>query len=219
VKWRTGQPTTQGDAEMIWDSGPWKESLTKDAQKLIGLVKKSEKKKNHDDVITGLERIVFLTAFVMRKLFDDKKLSNSWTKNAIEVKQHRLVGYMPDHLNWHRVHEHYDLKKSEMVKVAPDEFCSRIIHSFIFIPVFNARGILDGYYLSSDKTRKTILWFVDLQKYIEILDRTAQDTFGKKMMIRRKDGDFSIWIGDGDPPPGWVEAAESWTKKPSRPKK
>jgi hypothetical protein len=123
--------------QMIWESGPWKQQLLRDAGKLRKL---AQAKLNVDECereLVQFERLAFMTAYSMRKLWESRKLSTSWNAARLPCVRFPLKGETPDRLNWHHLDRHYDLSKGTRVSLKPEEYCDRMIHSFVFSPVID----------------------------------------------------------------------------------
>src|SRR5690349_16327705 len=146
---------------MIFESAPWKEQLLRDAGRLRRLSRTALDGASDDRLLASLERLIFVTAYAMRKLCESGKLSTDWTNRRLSCTRFAFIGSDPPNvMNAHRLEKFYDLENPEDVRLKSDELCDRIIHSFIFIPAINQENCIEGFHLTSDRLKSRCLWFV-----------------------------------------------------------
>ena len=116
---------------MIWESHPWRDELERIADRFDSWREDC----NDEDEQTSFEqeRDVFLSAFILRKLIDAKKLPNSLVAATIDVDAYPLIERVPDHMNWHRLEEFYDSERRGTRTLTVEQLCNQFIHSFIFM--------------------------------------------------------------------------------------
>jgi hypothetical protein len=197
---------------MIWESAPWKEQLLRDAGKLRKL---AQTKLNVDDCereLVQLERLVFMTAYSMRKLWESGKLSNNWNAARLPCVRFPLKGRVPDRLDWHYLDRHYDLNSESEVGLRPEEYCDRMIHSFVFSPIIDDNECINSFYFTSDRMRKHALWMVAVDDICGLVRRTGKDYPSSGHYVRDSGGQWITWSGHGDPPVGWTKALSTKPK-------
>lgn len=69
--------SSKGDAFVIWESGPWKEALLKDADLLDRWASRRDRAVQRDVIF---EKKIFLAAYSMRRLIEAEKLCSSFEK-------------------------------------------------------------------------------------------------------------------------------------------
>jgi hypothetical protein len=191
---------------MIWESKPWKDELLANAR----LLKSLQSKRRSGRRSLAIERTVFLSAYIMRKLYEAGKLSTSWKASRIPCVLHPLKGSVPDLLNWHRIDEHFDFDVSKSDSLTAIEFCQRLIHSYVFLEVEGPKKTIAGFFFASDHTKRRGLWFAELKDMLRLLDETGRDYPSSSHMVRDpKSGDWKVWAGHGDPPSEWTRGADS----------
>jgi hypothetical protein len=203
---------------MIWESGPWKQQLLRDAGKLRKL---AQAKLNLDECereLVQFERLAFMTAYSMRKLWESGKLSMSWNAARLPCVRFPLKGEIPDRLNWHRLDRHYDLSKGTRVSLKPEEYCDRMIHSFVFSPVVDDNKSISSFYFTSDRMRKHALWMVAIGDICRLIQMTGKDYPSSAHYVRDNEDQWIIWFGHGDPPVGWTNALSTRRKTDSSPR-
>jgi hypothetical protein len=197
---------------MIWESAPWKEQLVRDAARLRRLGRTKLRGTDGETAFFQLERLVFLAAYSMRKLWESGKLSSNWNHQRMACQRFPIKDDVPDTMNWHQIERHYDMGKSADVKMKPEEFCDRIVHSFIFAPVIGNDEAISSFFFSSDTMRRQAVWLIHLDVVAGIMKVTGKDFPSSSHLIRDKDGQWITWSGHGDPPANWTRAAEGKRK-------
>jgi hypothetical protein len=190
---------------MIWESAPWKHQLKQDASHLRQL-NTVPIKDDADSELFKLERLVFVAAYAMRKLWESKKLSTNWNDLPVHTVRYPIIGHVPDLMNWHRLDEHYDFDNGVDTRIKREELCDRLIHSFIFTACFGEHNEVDSFFFASDKTRKQAVWRIQLNDFIELMLATGDDFPTSSHKVRGEDGQWIVWAGHGEPPKGWVKS-------------
>jgi hypothetical protein len=82
-----------------------------------------------------MEKAVFLSAFIIRKLIDSNRLSKEVEKSGTPVQIHLLrdPDAAPDSMNWEKIDDFYDLDHAEMRSVPLRELVNWPIHSFTLL--------------------------------------------------------------------------------------
>jgi hypothetical protein len=125
---------------MMWQSGPWKLELYR-------LVLGCERKYNKlsrlrnggwwEDAVQGMqmEKAVFLSAFIVRKLIDSNRLSMQVEEPQTQVQIHALLDpdVAPDSMNWEKIERFYDLDDAHVRSVPLRDLVNWLIHSFTFL--------------------------------------------------------------------------------------
>ena len=192
---------------MIYQSAPWKEQLLRDAARLRRIMRKRIDSDGGEKDLFQLERLVFLSAYTMRKLWEADKLSSNWNHQRLRCLRFPIKGdASPTQLNWHDLDRHYDLETSSEAKIRPDEFCDRIIHSFIFSPSIGNEATITEFYFTSDTMRHRSVWLIGLDVVANLMTTSGKDYPSSGRWVRRADGQFDTWTGHGEPPLGWTKS-------------
>ena len=141
---------------MIYESSFWKEDLIKLASKLE---KRSCQKRWTERSFATVEKEVLIGFYIVRKLIESKKISDSLTIKKIPLFRYpikdtkinlRLIDY------WQRL---YDLSNEEKCFLDVNKLCNQFIHSYIFHPHIKKENSLDGFAICSDWAKsKYIYW-------------------------------------------------------------
>lgn len=196
---------------MIWESKPWKNELLANAR----LLKRyAESKRRSERRSFGIERTIFLSAYIMRKLWEAGKLSSSWEKRKVACILHPPKSRIPDRLSWHRIDEHYNLDVSNLDSLTAIEFCHRLIHSYVFMEVEGPNKQIIGVFFASDQTKRRGLWFVKFIDVLALLNETGRDYPSSSHMVQHpKTGEWVGWTGHGDPPVELAKIAETMSRE------
>ena len=183
---------------MIWESHPWRDELKRIADRFDSW------RRGYDDggeqTSFEQERDVFLSAFILRKLIEAKKLPNSLVAATTNVDAYPLIERVPDHMNWHRLEEFYDWDRPGKRTLTVEQLCNQFIHSFIFTvetsfdeddPPSTPVG-LRGFLVSSDRERSSVLLRVYLDHYVQLLRRAVGEEVVASQMIRDQLGQWVV---------------------------
>jgi hypothetical protein len=191
---------------MIWESKPWKDELLANARLLTQL----QKMRRSERRSFAIERTLFVSVYIMRKLWEAGKLSSAWKERRISCVFHPPKGKTTDRLNWHRIDELYQLDTPTPESLTTIELCHRLIHSFVFVVVEAPKKAIAGFFFASDKTKHRGLWFVRLDDMQALLREAGRDYPSSSRMVRHpKTNEWIVWAGHGEPPVEWINAVKS----------
>lgn len=172
---------------MVYDSNIWKKELFKIA---VSLKKCTQWKKIRMGQESNVEENVFLSAYIIRKLFEAKKLSFYLTNASISIITYKNNKHV-DLMNWHRLDELYTLEKPENSTITIKNLLNVIIHSFVFFPCrYEMTAKLDGFFVSSDRIKDKHIIYVNIQNFIGLLEIIASDDKVVCCIKRNKKLDF-----------------------------
>ena len=195
---------------MIWESSPWKKELRFNARSLIKWSKRRRSKSRSFQI----ERLVFLSACIMRKLWEARKLSTAWGDQQVSTISHPAKGKRSDRLNWHKIDKHYHLDRPNETSLNAIELCNRISHSYVFVESSEKPKSVAGFFFASDKTKRHALWYVALDDFAKLLKETGRDYPTSSHWVRHSEtGEWIDWSGHGSPPEEWTKFAEAMAKQ------
>lgn len=137
---------------MIHESGPWKKEIESCARDLLPF-----KTDCMDDVPFKLERALFLSAFIVRKLRESHKLTDKVASQKLKVFFHEAIDRkrlahlreMPGGLEiGEDFAGHGTSGEASLLNVA-----NQIIHSLALTWVVNDDGFAEGFFVCSDKAQ------------------------------------------------------------------
>jgi hypothetical protein len=175
--------------KMIWESHYWKDDLLKIAKRLD---KRNYQKKWLQSSLAKIEQDVMLGFYIVRKLREAKKLSDSIADLQLNLKAYPSRGNEVTRRNWFDFEELYDFSKPNGQTRYLGFICDQIIHSYIFAPEFNddkIRGIL----FCSDKKRNTQIYSLSLSVIIDTFTKVGNNYPSKSVYSLNEDtGDYEV---------------------------
>jgi hypothetical protein len=166
---------------MIHDSQVWKEVLLSELRGLREYLAKAQASRRSDikeRALVRVEKFVFISAFIMRKLFEVRKISDEMARSELNVLSfpRSNPGRRIHRMNWDRIDLHYDLGRATSRKVPVRTLCNQLIHSAVFLcGTGEADGQVEGFYITSDDQKESRLLYVDLEIYCEVVERVISD--------------------------------------------
>jgi hypothetical protein len=152
----------------------WRRDLLNFAERL----EKRYRQKNWSDRTRyNIEKEIFLSFYIVRKLIESRKINRSVSGSHHSVFWYPIIiGERPStnpkmfvftYLLYHGWREHW----------SPAEICNQFIHSFIFSPfrLGPLRGDMLGVYFASECQSKTGLYYIPLIKVLEIIMSAARN--------------------------------------------
>jgi hypothetical protein len=159
---------------MILESYPWKEDLLKMAKLIDRYNTPSHFRWNSEKTYYNLEKTIFTSAFIIRKLIDCKKVSD-------EVEFYRfdkLLKYKSAK-KFDNIHKWIDDKSYEWGKHAKVSLCARyicnsLIHSLIFGFSFQNDKVY-SFFIASDKDKDSFLLEIPLNLWVNYMTYVGED--------------------------------------------
>jgi hypothetical protein len=151
---------------MMWESGPWKLELYRlvlRCERQFNQLSRVPHKDWWEDAVQTMqmEKAVFLSAFIVRKLIDSNRLSMQVEESQTQVQIHPLLDpdVAPDSMNWEKIERFYDLDHAQVRSVPLRQLVNWLIHSFTFlidVRSDHAGGLVPtGFWCNSDRTRRS----------------------------------------------------------------
>lgn len=169
---------------MIFESYPWKKDLLRRKNQIIRYNSKEQFKKNDKVAYTAIEKGIFYSAFVIRKLVDCKvKLSNDADKYQMQVKVVKSLKKFNILHRWPDENSH-DWKNGITKTVQGKDICNWLIHSYIFNIIENDKSNfpVDSFMVSSDYDKNKFLYIVTLNDWLKYIDFIANDSIVEMSM-------------------------------------
>lgn len=176
---------------MIFESGPWKDDLLSYRSK-INEYSSSKYFQNDDDdsdnAYSILEKSIFYSAFVIRKLVECKtKLSDEADRYALKVEIFESKRHFDNMHHWTSEDSHNWESPIKQTKQGKD-VCNRLIHSLIFELVYNDDQSVEGFFVSSDLDSDKCLYHVSLNDWLEYIDFIRLDDVSELHAERTEKG-------------------------------
>ncbi len=165
---------------MIHESYPWKEDLLKRKEEIIyynsNAGSLNDEETGEDIAYTYIEKGIFYTAFIIRKLIDCKsKLSDEADKYALNVTVYNAKRTF-DMYNRYPDEDSHDWDNPINKTVQGKEICNWLIHSFMFLLNYNEDAItVSSLFVTSDFDRNKCIYEVSLSDWLNYIDFIASD--------------------------------------------
>jgi hypothetical protein len=157
---------------MIWESRYWKDDLLRQAKRLRA---RAQQKRWPGSSSAQVEQLLMGGFYAVRKLIESKKLSDSLSSKAIQVLEFAPTGKRIHLYNWHHIDRLYKLDSSKGSKIDLFSLCHQFVHSYIFLLSFDEARKLHGVFVTSDRKRSSCLYYIDLQKIVDIFEQVGHD--------------------------------------------
>lgn len=178
---------------MIHDSSYWKDSLRKHTQMLN---EKLEQRVWRDSSFSKVEQSVMLSCYIVRKLAEAKKIADAKFQNPLKMKRFRATGETVDLLNKHKLDELYQLSESSEITKPLSYVANQIIHSFIFVPIFETAEKIHGFAFNSDRSKSSELYMLELRTLIEAFAACADSYITRASYFRLENGELEVVLED-----------------------
>lgn len=160
---------------MVYESYPWKQDLLRRKRLFLKYNTVEQFEKNEDATYTALEKAVFYSAFIIRKLIDCRgKLSDDADKCALPVEKYAPKKEVNELHRWPDEDTH-DWDHPNRVTALGKNVCNWLIHSYTFFFNFNEEGTVEGFYVTSDYDRNKSLYYVSIGEWLEYMTFIAND--------------------------------------------
>lgn len=177
---------------MILESFTWKKDLRRRKNLLINYNTIEKSEGNYESAYTVIEKAIFYSAFIIRKLIDcGGKLSDE--AENYSIKAYAINPLKPvDLLHRWPEEDSHDWENEKELTVAGKNVCNWLIHSYIFFLVHNENGIVDSFSVTSDYDRNKILYRIPLNEWIAYMEYVASDDIAS--LSSRYDGKSKDYI-------------------------
>lgn len=200
---------------MIDDAWPWKAEL-------LGLCDAVRDQFGQPSLFPGaevdvetqqiflIERLVFVTALVARKLTEAGKVSVQFQSRSLDCERRGIVDpdRAPDVTNMHRTLEFY-VPVGERRRVSYRDFANLLIHSRCFVILSDldeeGREVAWGFAVTSDRTHRAYVSVFSMDAIIDFVEALARDDVVLTRSLRDGRGDYVAVGSDRPMPPGELE--------------
>lgn len=173
---------------MINDSVPWREQLWRSADELE---RRKTQRRWTERTSFLVEREIMVGCYAIRKLYEARKVSDPLAARKWEVTRHALTSARRPDI-WARATpwEYYDLLHGTSAMVSITDLCNQVIHSYIWMLSATEAGDFDGIYVASDRQRLSGLFFIPLDRFIELFRAVGSEDITYVRMQRDANGDL-----------------------------
>lgn len=160
---------------MIYDCAPWKCDLIWYKKLILQHNKAGEWESDFDEVYTIIEKAIFYSAFIIRKLIDCDRLSTDADEWMITVLKYRALCEFT-RVNHDIDEDSHDWEHKYVEIVKAHDVCNWLIHSYIFLPILNDRDTMKSFVVASDYDRNDVLYEIDLEDWMRYMEFVALDS-------------------------------------------
>lgn len=187
----------------------WQQELMRENIDLRGWIDKAGVEKVVR-LSVSVERYVFLTAYIMRKLNEVEALTQEVVQSRWVVTGFKATAPVPPRYwfliseggrTWRQpLEQHFALDQGTRETMTFGKICDRLVHHFAFDVRLGHEGAGIDIFFSSDRSRER-LWSITLESYMGLVDEIAHDQTNwidaniardRNQVIRRR-----------QPPEGW----------------
>ncbi len=180
---------------MISDSSYWKDTLRKHAHMLAA---KLDQRIWRETSLLKVEQSVMISCYIARKLAEAKKITDARFHTPIKMRAFQATGETADLLNKHKLESLYQIAAGVEVTKPLSYIANQLIHSFVFVPIFESPGKFYGFAFNSDFTKVRELYLLRLQPFVEALAACADSYISKATYFRVKDGQLDVVLEEDD---------------------
>jgi hypothetical protein len=160
---------------MIFASFPWK----KEIEHHLHSLRKWSSKPTSERAEFYIQRSVFLSAFVLRKLMENRKVTDAVRDQSISCKAYPSFRKVSDRVSTFSgladVSDDYNLTNPEEVTLSCIDLMSEIMHSYVFRIVIDEKtNFMIAFLVNSYNRRDSRLLEIDLQRFESILTDVIQ---------------------------------------------
>jgi len=165
---------------MIYESGPWKQDL----EKLGGILKKrSQQKRITENACQQIEKSVFISAFIIRKLID----CASKVSDAVDGYSFQVMAFRPlrniDRMHRRAEFEDYDWNHPQLLTAPGKDICNWLIHSYNYFFARARNNVQSFFYVCSDYDRNKYLYKVSMDDWMNYIDFVASDSISEMRSV------------------------------------
>jgi len=143
-----------------------------------------------------VEQAVMLSCYIVRKLAEAKKIADAKFQAPITMRCFQATGHTVDLLNNHKIDSLYDLGKGTPTTKPLSYVANQLIHSFIFVPVFELVGKIHGIAFNSDRSKGKELYMLELRALVEAFAACADSYITRATYFRLKNGELEAILED-----------------------
>ncbi|WP_371397228.1 hypothetical protein [Fretibacter rubidus] len=165
---------------MIWESWPWKQELLvhlKTIESSISLISIDQTEDEHNLWVFNLERAIFYSAYIVRKLIENRKLTDSCSNYKIKLSVHtakRPNVTIHSALGF-EMGQDFETQPRNIIELNIDKLMSELIHSSLLEWHSDDGESFTSMFISSYKNRNKRALKLDFSQYCKILYMVGND--------------------------------------------
>lgn len=188
---------------MILESWVWKKELKKELRKFTKLINSDKNvyiKNDYDDEEYDLfnlkvKKFFFTSFFIIRKLLEAKKLSNSICKFNLHCFAYPKIPRPPILLDYYGhacdIYRNYDINNPKNVTLSIKDLCNIFVHSYIFSPCIEESSF-NYILINSTKTKNKYCYLINIDILFRLIQSITNDNVVESSIIYDKKSDSVI---------------------------
>jgi hypothetical protein len=172
---------------MIEQDSRWRADLLRMANTLEG---RYREKRWSDGTRWKIEKDVFVSAYIVRKLLDANRVNRSILETHWTVAKYPIIPSRNPRNDPKTFASTYSLMKGKIEKINLKELSNQFIHSYIFSPFVVGRSML-GIFFASDLDSRSFLCYIPLVEVIRMI-RSVGENRPIKTKLHRHDSKFFV---------------------------
>jgi hypothetical protein len=178
---------------MISDSSYWKRTLASHAETLQ--VKLRQRRWREESFLV-VEQAVMLSCYIVRKLAEAKKITEAKFEAPMKLRAFEATGKTVDLLNNHKLEELYVIEHGRTLTKPLSYVANQLIHSFVFVPVFEKPGQIHGIAFNSDRSKSKELYMLGLASLAQAFAACANSYLSQVSYFRLENGELVVSTKD-----------------------
>jgi hypothetical protein len=160
---------------MIFESYPWKQEI----KRLQKSLRTWAVRPCSDKAEFYIQRAIFVSAFAIRKLMENRKLTDAVRDKSMGCHTFRPFRPISDRVSTFfglaDVTDDYDMTKPEQITLSCFDLMSEIMHSYVFKIALNENAIMVGFLVNSYNKRDARLIEIELSAFDSVLSDVIDD--------------------------------------------
>lgn len=155
---------------MIWESKYWKSDLIHYAKKLESRI---QQKKWFDVSNANAEKEIMISAFIVRKLFESRKIAKNLENKKIPIVKYKNNDKKIHYLQRLNPDRYFDLEYPIVDEIKCRDLINNIIHSYIFLLLFEDKEF-KYFWVSSDYNKFEYVIQIEVKDYIKVIQEVGE---------------------------------------------
>lgn len=188
---------------MIYESSAWKKELKKELRIFTKLISSDKNAYLNDDCDDNeyimfnlkVEKFFFTSFFIIRKLLEAKKLSNSICQFNLHCSAYPKIPRPPRLLDYYGhacdIDKNYDINNPTNVTLSIRNLCNIFVHSYIFSPCIQD-GSFNCILINSTKTKNKYCYLINIDILFRLIQSIIDDDVVESSIIYDKKSDSVI---------------------------
>lgn len=178
---------------MIEESFYWKRELFRIA---IDLRRRRKQKRWPEASLARIELNLMLGFYMIRKLLEARKVSDSIAKRRLRLPLYRATGRRITYRNAHRIEDLYDFSRSHSETRTVAFICDQLIHSYVFVPCIADSLGWHGVIFASDRQKSRGAFYLRSDQIVSIFRSVARnDPAWIRWQLNPRTGEERIQVG------------------------